>query len=77
MGESSEFHIFLNGQRTFKLFKKAKLLMNGTFVVIYYDRQNNGSNFMKRINLGSYPSLRRVTCSQVNETQPRSQGFFP
>lgn len=51
--------------------------MNGSFVVIYYDRQNNGSNFMKRINLGSYPSLRRVTCSQVNETQPRSQGFFP
>lgn len=51
--------------------------MNGTFVVIYCDRQNRGSNFMKRINLGSYPSLRRVTFSQVNETQPRSQGFFP
>lgn len=51
--------------------------MNGTFVVIYYDGQNHGSNFMKKINLGSYPSLRRVTCNQVNETQPRSQGFSP
>ena len=38
----------------FYFFKKAKLLMNGTFAVLYYDGQNQGSNFMKRINLGSY-----------------------
>lgn len=29
--------------------------MNDIFVVMYYDGQNHGSNFMKRINLGSYP----------------------
>ena len=54
MGESSKFHIFEMDSECFIFFKKAKLLMNGTFAVLYYDGQNQGSNFMKRINLGSY-----------------------
>ena len=41
MGESSKFHIF-------------EMDSECSFAVLYYDGQNQGSNFIKRINLGSY-----------------------